>query len=58
VSVNNGQYYDGTSYSYTLGENVDLGLILGDIYEVSMFQAERNQTTRRAGVRRPQPTGL
>jgi len=50
VSVNSGQYYDGTGYSYTQGSNVRLGLVLGQVYEVAMFQAERNQCGSNFGV--------
>jgi fibro-slime domain-containing protein len=50
VSVNAGQYYDGQSYSWTQGGNVQLGLVPGQIYEVAMFQAERNQCGSNFGV--------
>lgn len=50
VAISNGRYYDGSTYSYTKGANVDLGLKLGGIYEVAMFQAERNQCGSNFGV--------
>jgi fibro-slime domain-containing protein len=43
-------YYDGTNYSTTQGNNVDLGLEIGKVYEVVMFQAERNQCGSNFGV--------
>jgi fibro-slime domain-containing protein len=50
VSKNNGYYYDGASYSTTQGSNLNLGLVVGKIYEVAMFQAERNQCGSNFGV--------
>jgi fibro-slime domain-containing protein len=50
VSKNNGFYYDGTSFSTTQGSNLNLGLVIGRIYEVVMFQAERNQCGSNFGV--------
>jgi len=43
VAQSSGRYYDGTSYSSTQGANLSLGLVLGKVYEVAMFQAERNE---------------
>lgn len=43
-------YYDGTNYSTTQGANLDLGLELGKVYEIVMFQAERNQCGSNFGV--------
>ena len=50
VSVNSSYYYDGASYSFTQGSNVRLGLVVGQVYEVAMFQAERNQCGSNFGV--------
>lgn len=50
VSVSNGYYYDGSTYSYTQGSSLNLGLVVGSIYEVAMFQAERNQCGSNFGV--------
>jgi fibro-slime domain-containing protein len=50
VSRNNGQYYDGTNYTSAQGNNVNLGLEIGKVYEVVMFQAERNQCGSNFGV--------
>lgn len=36
-------YYNGTSYSSTKNGNLALGLEVGKVYELVMFQAERNQ---------------
>jgi fibro-slime domain-containing protein len=49
-SKNNGRYYDGTTYDYSKGANVPLGLVKGNVYEVVMFQAERNQCGSNFGV--------
>lgn len=49
-SKSNGYYYDGTSFSYTKGSNVALGLQVGKVYEVVMFQAERNECGSNFGV--------
>ena len=43
-------YYDGTSYTSTLGTKLPLGLTVGKVYEVVMFQAERNQCGSNFGV--------
>lgn len=50
VSVNCGYYYDGNAYTQTRGSNVPLGLVLGQVYEVAMFQAERNQCGSNFGL--------
>jgi fibro-slime domain-containing protein len=50
VSLNRGQYYDGSNYSSAQGSNLNLGLTIGKIYEVVMFQAERNQCGSNFGV--------
>jgi fibro-slime domain-containing protein len=50
VAMSSGHYYDGTSYSFTQGANVQLGLVLGKVYEVAMFQAERNECGSNFGV--------
>jgi fibro-slime domain-containing protein len=50
VSQNRGQYYDGTSYSSTQGASLNLGLVIGKVYEVVMFQAERNQCGSNFGI--------
>jgi fibro-slime domain-containing protein len=50
ISINNGLYYDGSTYSATQGSNVPLGLVKGNVYEVAMFQAERNQCGSNFGV--------
>ena len=49
VNANN-SYYDGTSYTSTLGSRLQLGLVVGKVYEVVMFQAERNQCGSNFGV--------
>jgi len=46
----NGSYYDGTSYTGSLGSKLQLGLLVGKVYEVVMFQAERNQCGSNFGV--------
>jgi fibro-slime domain-containing protein len=43
-------YYDGTDYTTTQGNNLQLGLVLGKVYEVAMFQAERNACGSNFGV--------
>ena len=43
-------YYDGTNYTTTQGNNLKLGLVLGKVYEVAMFQAERNACGSNFGV--------
>jgi fibro-slime domain-containing protein len=43
-------YYDGTDYTTTQGNNLKLGLVLGKVYEVAMFQAERNACGSNFGV--------
>jgi fibro-slime domain-containing protein len=43
-------YYDGTNYTTTQGNNLQLGLKLGKVYEVVMFQAERNACGSNFGV--------
>jgi len=50
VAFMHNNYYDGTTYSTTQGANVQLGLVAGKIYEVVMFQAERNQCGSNFGV--------
>jgi fibro-slime domain-containing protein len=50
VSQGRGQYYDGTAYTASHVKNVDLGLEIGKVYEVVMFQAERNQCGSNFGV--------
>ena len=50
VSVSNGRYYDGASYTNTQGANVPLGLVRNNVYEIAMFQAERNQCGSNFGV--------
>jgi fibro-slime domain-containing protein len=50
VAYANGNYYDGTTYSATQGAKLNLGLVLGKVYEVVMFQAERNQCGSNFGV--------
>ncbi len=50
VAFANGNYYDGTSYAGTQGAKLNLGLVAGKIYEVVMFQAERNQCGSNFGV--------
>lgn len=50
VSVNCGYYYDGYKYTQTQGANVPLGLTLGRVYEVALFQAERNQCGSNVGL--------
>lgn len=47
----NGLWYDGTNYSGTQGSTrLQLGLVVGKVYEVVMFQAERNQCGSNFGV--------
>ncbi|HEY0469290.1 MAG TPA: fibro-slime domain-containing protein [Polyangiaceae bacterium] len=47
----NGYFYDGTNYSTsTSTAKLQLGLVVGKIYEVVMFQAERNQCGSNFGV--------
>jgi len=46
----NGSFYDGTTYSGALGAKLPLGLLVGKIYEVVMFQAERNQCGSNFGI--------
>jgi fibro-slime domain-containing protein len=43
-------YYDGTNYTASLGARLQLGLVVGKVYEVVMFQAERNQCGSNFGV--------
>ena len=43
-------YYDGTQYTTTQGNNLKLGLKLGKVYELAMFQAERNACGSNFGV--------
>ncbi len=43
-------YYDGTNHATTQGHNLKLGLKLGKVYEVAMFQAERNACGSNFGV--------
>jgi fibro-slime domain-containing protein len=50
VAKSSGRFYDGTTYSTTQGTNLRLGLVLGKVYEVAMFQAERNQCGTNFGV--------
>jgi fibro-slime domain-containing protein len=50
VSKSNGFFYDGTTYNATQGSNLNLGLVKGKVYEVAMFQAERNQCGSNFGV--------
>ena len=49
VKANN-LFYDGTTYSGTQGANLALGLVVGKVYEVVMFQAERNECGSNFGV--------
>ena len=47
----NGSYYDGTIYSTSASTGkLALGLVVGKVYEVVMFQAERNQCGSNFGV--------
>ena len=50
VAFGNGKFYDGTNYTTAQGANLNLGLVAGKIYEVVMFQAERNQCGSNFGV--------
>jgi fibro-slime domain-containing protein len=50
MSQSNGSFYDGSTYSATQGNNLNLGLVIGKVYEVAMFQAERNQCGSNFGV--------
>lgn len=50
TSFGNGSYYDGTSYTGALGNKLDLALVAGKVYEVVMFQAERNQCGSNFGI--------
>src|SRR5450631_402606 len=50
VAVASGRYYDGATYSRTQGAALKLGLVLGKVYEVAMFQAERNECGSNFGV--------
>ncbi|HYQ44753.1 MAG TPA: DUF4215 domain-containing protein [Polyangiaceae bacterium] len=43
-------FYDGTNYTSTQGAKLQLGLVVGKVYEVVMFQAERNQCGSNFGV--------
>jgi fibro-slime domain-containing protein len=45
-----GHYYDGSNHTSTQGNNLPLGLKLGQVYEVAMFQAERNACRSNFGV--------
>ncbi|HKO49355.1 MAG TPA: DUF4215 domain-containing protein, partial [Polyangiaceae bacterium] len=47
----NGSYYDGTNYSTSSSTaKLQLGLVVGKVYEVVMFQAERNQCGSNFGI--------
>ncbi len=50
VSFAHNNYYDGTNYSTTQGAKLALGLVVGKIYEVVMFQAERNECGSNFGI--------
>jgi fibro-slime domain-containing protein len=50
VAKSSGRTYDGTTYSTTQGPRLALGLVLGKVYEVAMFQAERNECGSNFGV--------
>jgi len=50
VSFANNLYYDGTNYAASQGAKLQLGLVVGKVYEVVMFQAERNQCGSNFGV--------
>jgi fibro-slime domain-containing protein len=50
VAKSSGRYYDGIAYSSTQGASLQLGLVLGKVYEVAMFQAERNECGSNFGV--------
>jgi len=50
VAISSGRYYDGTTYSSTQGANLQLKLVLGKVYEIAMFQAERNECGSNFGV--------
>lgn len=50
VAFGNGSYYDGTNYAGTQGARLNLGLQAGKIYELVMFQAERNQCGSNFGI--------
>jgi len=46
----NGSYYDGVTYGGPLTSKLSLGLVAGKVYEVVMFQAERNQCGSNFGI--------
>ena len=50
VANGNGSFYDGTNYSGSQGAKLNLGLVVGKIYELVMFQAERNQCGSNFGI--------
>ncbi|MGC4093043.1 MAG: DUF4215 domain-containing protein [Polyangiaceae bacterium] len=50
VANGNGYFYDGTNYSTTQGARLNLGLVVGRVYELVMFQAERNQCGSNFGI--------
>jgi fibro-slime domain-containing protein len=50
VAKSYGRTYDGTSYSATGGGSLQLGLVRGKVYEVALFQAERNECGSNFGV--------
>ncbi|MFZ5889497.1 MAG: DUF4215 domain-containing protein [Myxococcota bacterium] len=50
VANGNGSFYDGTNYSSTQGARLNLGLVAGKVYELVMFQAERNQCGSNFGI--------
>jgi fibro-slime domain-containing protein len=50
IANGNGSFYDGTNYSGTQGARLNLGLAVGKVYELVMFQAERNQCGSNFGV--------
>jgi fibro-slime domain-containing protein len=50
IANGNGSFYDGTNYTSTQGAKLNLGLQVGKVYELVMFQAERNQCGSNFGV--------
>ncbi|HET9957455.1 MAG TPA: DUF4215 domain-containing protein [Polyangiaceae bacterium] len=50
VANGNGSFYDGTNYTTSQGAKLGLGLVVGQVYELVMFQAERNQCGSNFGI--------
>jgi fibro-slime domain-containing protein len=46
----NGSFYDGINYGVAATAKLNLGLVAGRVYEVVMFQAERNQCGSNFGI--------